>query len=328
MVSFIKDDKISLSEGSGGEEMQNLITTFRDTFGGSGNWNNSDNDSATILIGDKYIFFTSDSFVVDPIFFNGRDIGHLAMCGTINDIAVMGAKPLGISVSFVIEEGFSKSDLDKIIKSIADVSKATNIPVVTGDTKVMECGKIDKIIINTSAVGISDTVLDESICDGDVIIVSGSIGDHGASLMAVRLDFDTNLKTDSKPIVDEVLKIKHLIKVAKDPTRGGIAAILNEMAEKDSVQLYIDESKIPVKREVLSLCDVLGISPYEMACEGRFVCVAKKDDAREVVNLLREFDVNADVIGSVRVGKGVVLKTKFGERILSNPRGRIIPRIC
>ncbi len=322
-------DFVKLSEGSGGAEMEMLIKSYGEFF--RGNWENSDNDSATLDINDKEkIVFTTDTFVVSPVFFPGGDIGHLAVCGTVNDLCVMGANPLGISIGLVIEEGFSKKDLGRIMDSIKEVSKEYNIPVVTGDTKVMAKGDLDGVIINTSGVGLvmKDDLFDKKLEVGDKVIISGGIGEHAAALLSKRFDFETDIVTDSKPLIREVNDVKGLIKVAKDPTRGGIAAVLNEICLKNDVGMRLLEEDIPAKPEVKKIVDMLGIDIYQLASEGRFVCVCSATKADEVLCGLKKYNSDASIVGEIVDGSGVVLKTFLGERILPVPTGRIVPRIC
>jgi hydrogenase expression/formation protein HypE len=320
---------ICLSHGSGGKEMQDLIDSFN--FNNRGKWKNCDNDSATASIDEnRKIVFTSDSFIVDPIFFPGGNIGHLAFCGTVNDLAVMGAKPIGLSLSLVIEEGFLKKDLKKIIESINILSKEYDVPIVTGDTKVMEKGKVDKLIINTSGVGIIENkdLLTKKMEVGDKIIISGGLGEHAIALLSKRFDYETDIKTDSKPLLKEIDSVKDLIKIAKDPTRGGIAAILNELCEKKNLGMILDEEKIPIKKEVKSVTEMLGINLYELACEGRFVCIASKENAKKVEEKLQKFNKHAKIIGEIIDDNKVIVQTILGKRILPVPTGRIVPRIC
>jgi len=322
-------DFVSLSEGSGGKEMNDLIKSF--TFRGRGRWKNCYDDSATLDIGDsKLLVFTTDSFVINPIFFPGGDIGHVSVCGTINDLAVMGATPLGLSLGIVLEEGFSKRDLKKIINSINKISKDTGIPIVTGDTKVMEKGKVDKIVINVSGVGIAKKggLLDKPLEIGDRIIISGGIGEHAIALLSKRFDYKTSIITDSKPLVEEISSVRHLIKAAKDPTRGGIAATLNDISQKHNLGMLIDEESIPAKKEVRIVSEMLGINLYELACEGRFICISSKDNACLVENTLKKFNSDAKIIGTVTDDNKVVIDTQLGRRILPEPRGLIVPRIC
>lgn len=335
-------DIITLAEGSGGKEMAELIDTFK-FF--KGDWNNSDNDGATLDIGDgKALVFTTDSFVVDPIFFPGGNIGHLAFAGTVNDILMMGGRPLGLSLSFIIEEGFPVADLNKIVDTIKGLGEKYNVPVATGDTKVMGKGKVDKIVINTSAVGMckKEEVLDQELSPGDKIIISGGLGEHATALLSKRFDYETDVATDSKALVEELDKVRHLIKIAKDPTRGGIAAVVNEIAEKNEVKIELVEDDIPAKKSVKSVVGLLGIDLYALACEGRFVCIVKEENEGEVLAELKKFNPLAATIGTVRefnkeesVATGVVekkgiviMKTMLGERTLPIPHGRIVPRIC
>ena len=316
---------ITLAHGSGGKEMNALIESLG--FSYRGDWKNCDDDAASIDIGKKLVF-TTDSFIVDPIFFPGGNIGHLAFSGTVNDLLVMGAVPLGLSLSLVIEEGFSVGELKKIITTIKSLSEKFKIPVVTGDTKVMQKGKVDKIIINTSGVGIAENMLTKKPEAGDKIILSGSLGEHAVALLSKRFDYKTDIVSDSKPLVEEFNEVRDLIKIAKDPTRGGIAASLNEICKKHKIGMLIDEEAVPAKRSVKKVVDMLGINLYELACEGRFICIAAKENASLVENKLQKFNKSARIIGEITGGSNVVMQTILGKRILPVPSGRIVPRIC
>ncbi|MFC2154678.1 hydrogenase expression/formation protein HypE [Candidatus Altiarchaeota archaeon] len=325
----MSDKAIGLAHGSGGKEMMKLIKSFG--FSDRGKWKNFDDDSATLDLGDgRILVFTTDSFVVDPIFFPGGDIGHLAVCGTINDLVVMGADPLGLSLSFVLEEGFSRKDLERIVDSVDKVAKDTGIPIVTGDTKVMEKGKVDKIIVNISGVGLADKkdLLTKKVEVGDTVVLSGGLGEHAVALLSKRFDYETSIVTDSKPLIEELRAVKTMIKVAKDPTRGGIAASLNELCERFGVGIIIDEESVPAKKEVRKVTEMLGINLYELACEGRFICICSQRGAHKVVKKLREFNPDATVIGEVIDDDKVLVQTMLGKRILPTPTGRIVPRIC
>ena len=319
---------VKLSEGSGGKEMHKLVSEIRKCFFSDSAWRNTDEDSASMKFAHGNLLFTTDSYVVTPLFFPGGNIGKLAFCGTVNDLVVMGAKPLGISLGLVIEEGFSKHELFEIMRSIGKLSEMYNIPVVTGDTKVMDKGSVDRIIINTSGIGFAENILDKPCESGDKIIVSGGIGEHGTVLIAKRFEIETSLETDCKPLIEEMMAIKDLVKKAKDITRGGMASVLNEIAQKDSVQIFIQEESIPIKQEARALTEILGIDIYSLACEGRFVCVASNDNALEVVRILKGFNCLAEIIGEVKEGKGVVVQTRFGKMVLGMPSGNIVPRIC
>jgi hydrogenase expression/formation protein HypE len=319
---------IKLSEGSGGREMQTLIGTMRSRFEPSNEWAHSTDDGATFSLGDQHLVFTTDAYVVTPIFFPGGNIGKIAFCGTVNDLAVMGARPIGISLSLILEEGFSKEEFATIIETIGALSKETGIPIVTGDTKVVERGGIDKIIINTSGVGLATHVLEAPLIEGDAVIVSGGLGEHGAALLARRFELETTLETDCKPLHQELSAIGSLIKQAKDITRGGLAAILNELSERNSVAITVDEELVPLHDEVRALTEMLGIDVYSLASEGRFVCVAAPEHASQVLDTLRTFNAAAEQIGRVSVGRGVSVQTAYGKKILSMPSGNIVPRIC
>lgn len=325
----MKDKFISLAQGSGGKEMADLITSYSLSY--RGKWKNYDNDAATLDIGrDQLLVFTTDSFIVSPIFFPGSDIGHIAMCGTINDLAVLGARPLGVSLALVIEEGFSTIELNKILTSIKKISRKTKIPVVTGDTKVMEKGKLDKIIINTSGVGIvkKKEVLTKKIKPGDKIILSGGLGEHAVALLSKRFEYTTTIVSDSKPIVEEIQQVKNFIKIAKDPTRGGIAATLHEICQRQKIGMLLNEETIPVKPGVRKVTEMLGISVYELACEGRFICITSDEHANTVERILKKYNRNASIIGEIIQGDAIIIQSILGKRILPIPTGRIVPRIC
>jgi len=318
--------KIKLSHGAGGKEMDDLIASFG--FSKRADWKNCDDDSATIKIGNQHLAFTTDSFIVEPVFFPGADIGHLAFCGTVNDLAVMGAKPLGLSIGIVIEEGFALKDLKKIIRSIKILSEKTDIPVVTGDTKVMQRGKLDQIMINTSGVGITNTLLTKKIEPGDRIIISGGLGEHAVALLSKRFDYETSIISDSKPILDEIQSVRDYIKAAKDITRGGLSAVLHELCKRYKVGIWLNEKRIPRKDEVHQVTEMLGLNIYDLACEGKFVCVCSDNNADRVLGNLQKFDKDAAVIGAVTDDDKIVIQTALGKRVLPIPRGRIVPRIC
>jgi hydrogenase expression/formation protein HypE len=320
---------ISLAQGSGGKEMVDLINSYHLQF--RGHWKNYDNDAATLDIGNgNLLVFTTDSFTVSPIFFPGGDIGHIAMCGTINDLAVIGAQPVGISLALVIEEGFPIKDLKRILASINKISRQTRIPVVTGDTKVMENGKLDGIVINTAGVGFvkKKDVLTKKAKKGDKIILSGGLGEHAVALLSKRFDYETTIVSDSKPIVEEIQHVKHIIKIAKDPTRGGIAATLHEICQRQKIGMLLYEESIPAKPGVRKITELLGINLYELACEGRFLCITSDKHANTVENILKKYNKNASIIGEVTHDDAIIIQSILGKRILPLPTGRIVPRIC
>ena len=296
-------------------------------------------DGATISFeGSENIVFTTDSHTVDPLFFPGGDIGSLAVSGTINDLTVMGAKPIALSSSLIIEEGFSLDSLDRIIDSMNDVLNEVKTPVITGDTKVLKQGDLDGVIINTAGIGIAKNPIPDSGARlGDKIILTGPIGSHGMALMRYRegLSFHTDLLSDVAPIYNMLAEsiATGYITAMKDPTRGGLANALNEMAHKSNLCFEVSEEDIPVEEAVRGISGLLGISPYDVANEGVAVITIEKDKAEEILNSLRSDSLGrkAAIIGEVsdeRPGK-VVLETKVGgRRFLEAPLGDPVPRIC
>lgn len=317
---------ISLDQGSGGEDSASLISELRKIYKHTSSWKNIEDDSATYKIGNQNLVFTTDAFIIDPIFFPGGDIGKIAACGTINDLSVMGAKPIGLSLSLVIEEGFSKESLTKICQSINQVSKQSGVPIVTGDTKVIDKGKIDKIEITTAGVGLTNKVIPNNGAKiGDNIISSGYLGDHTAVILAKRFDYKTSLKSDCQPLNKEIQSVVRYLHAIKDPTRGGLSANLNEIADKSKVKMILDEKTLPYKKQVQSICDLLGIDIFSLASEGRFVATISKKDTSKVLDKLKK----AKVIGVVKKGSGLYLRTELNtHRKIENPRGKLIPRIC
>lgn len=322
---------ISLSEGGGGKEMQALIDSIKSYLPETTTWQHTGDDSAVYSLGDgRYLVFTTDSFTITPLFFPGGNIGDVSFCGTCNDLLMMGAKPQGLSYSLLIEEGFPRSELEKINQSIGNLSGKTSIPIVTGDTKVLEKGKIDRVVINTSGVGIAEEkfLLNKPIEHGDKVIISGGIGEHAVALLSERFDYETDIVTDSKPLIKEINAISGLAKIAKDPTRGGIAAALNEISLTNECGIVIDEKAVPVKKQVGAVCEMLGLDVYELACEGRFICVSSPKNADTVLEKLKDFNEEASIIGEITKGKEVVIRTPLGQRFLKQPSGRLVPRIC
>ncbi len=322
-------ERIGLSQGSGGKEMAELIGEFK--FKNRGDWKNTSDDASTYDLGDgRLLVFSTDSYTIDPIFFPNADIGHLAVSGTINDLVVMGADPIGLSLSFVIEEGLEVKDLECIVGSIRRLCEEIDVPIATGDTKVMGKGKLDKIIINTSGVGIVEKgrLLDKKPMIGDKIILSGGLAEHAVALLSKRFDYTTDIVSDSKPLIDELRKVRDMIKVAKDPTRGGISASLNEICERYGICITVNDKDVPVKQAVESVCNMLGLNVYDLACEGRFVCVTSCAHAETVLMILRKFNKDAAIIGEVCEGDKVIVQTELGRRILPPPTGEIVPRIC
>ena len=338
------DEIITLKHGAGGRAMRRLIentltTGFRDIeIDGIGL--GAFDDGAAIRIGDRWLVVTTDSHVVQPIFFPGGDIGCLAISGTVNDLAMMGATELlGLTCAVIVEEGFKKSDLERIQKSMFDTAREAGVTIVTGDTKVMGRGELDGIAINTTGFALTDRVVpDAGLAAGDVIIVTGTVGDHGIALMAARrgFGFDAELCSDVAPLVHMVraalAAAPRGISAMKDPTRGGVASALHEMAAKSKVGIVIDEAKIPVKYVVRSAAEMLGLDPLHIANEGKALMGVRAEAAERVVAALRETKAGADaaVIGyctAERSGQ-VILDTGIGRRLLSEPEGEPLPRIC
>ncbi|PIU29333.1 MAG: hydrogenase expression/formation protein HypE [Candidatus Hydromicrobium americanum] len=283
------------------------------------------------------IAFTTDSYTVTPIFFPGGDIGKLAVCGTVNDLSVMGAKPLYLSCSYVIEEGLDYETLVKITKSVSETAKNSGVQIATGDTKVVEKGKGDKIFINTSGIGICEYEFKE-IQIGDKILLNGGIGEHEIAILTAResLGLETEIKSDCASLwnlISQVLKSSREVKFMRDPTRGGIATVLNEVTENKDFGILLYEEKIPVKEEVKGVCALLGFDPLYLANEGKVIIVVASEDADKLVNVLRGHSLGKDaqVIGEVvktPAGK-VYLKTKVGgTRIVDMLIGEQLPRIC
>jgi len=325
-----KNKTIELESGAGGEKSNNLISQIRKNFVVSRKWKNMQDDGASYAIGQEQLVFTTDAFIVDPIFFPGGDIGKIAMCGTINDLSVMGARPIGIGLSLVIEEGFPEEDLQKILTSIGKVSAESGVPIVTGDTKVTERGKIDKIEITTSGVGLAKKIIGNGGAKaGDVVIASGNLGEHAVALLTKRFNYQTKIKSDCQTLTREIQSVAKYLTACKDPTRGGMAAVLNEIAEKSKVKILLDENTLPFAKETVALSELLGIDKFSFPSEGRFVATVQPKQAKKVLQILQEFNPKAMIIGSVEPGKGVYLQTSLGGiKKIDVPRGKLIPRIC
>jgi hydrogenase expression/formation protein HypE len=298
-------------------------------------------DQATLDWPGGRLAFTTDAFVVQPIFFPGGDIGRLAVHGTVNDLAVGGARPLFISAAFILEEGLPIADLERIAASMKEACQAARVELVTGDTKVVDRGKGDQVFIATSGIGIVPSGLALSIRSarpGDRIVLSGTIGDHGMAILCLRegIDLETSLESDTAPLTDlaeRALRASPGLRVMRDPTRGGLAATLHELAQASGVGVRIEEERIPLRPEVRGACELLGLDPLHVANEGKLVAVVPAAEAERVVESLREHPLgrNAAVIGEVLPdGPGIVrLKSRAGgERVVTQPAGEPLPRIC
>lgn len=332
------EDKILLAHGSGGQLTHNLIEKLVSSL--TNPFLDKLDDSAVMDFSGR-LAFTTDSYVVSPIFFLGGDIGKLAVCGTVNDLAMSGARPLYLSLSFIIEEGFSQSELVKIVKSVKDTAKEAGVSIVTGDTKVVHRGSADKLFINTAGIGIIAEDIDISGSNaqpGDSVILSGTIGDHGIAVISKRegLGFSTLLESDCAPLdglVANMLEASHNIHCMRDPTRGGLASTLNELAKQSGVSIRIEEAKIPVKEEVLGACEMLGFDPLYVANEGKLVAIVASKDANKVLEAMHrsKYGSDAAIIGEVTAGNSgrVVMKTCIGSsRIVDMLVGDLLPRIC
>lgn len=330
--------KVTLMHGAGGEVMGEVIDIVskitNKNAGGIGL--ESLDDGAVIPIGNSQVVFTTDSHIVRPLFFPGGDIGRISVCGTINDIAMMGGKPIAISCGLVLEEGFEFDDIDRIVASMNDALNESGVALVTGDTKVMEKGSLDKVMINTAGIGVVDTIVrDCGLQVGDVIIVSGTLGDHGFAVLASRegFEFGDQIISDVAPLagmVQEVMKAG-CIHAMKDPTRGGFASAINEMARKSGVQVRITEEALPVRSAVKSASMLLGIDPLEVANEGKVVMGVKAEDAEKILDALKahKYGKDAAIVGKVVPGKGVIMETVAGgERFIETPLGDPVPRVC
>ncbi|MDM5271143.1 hydrogenase expression/formation protein HypE [Sulfurovum sp. zt1-1] len=332
------DKKILLSHGGGGEESNQLIhELFYQYFSNEILLKSED---AAILTTKGNIAFTTDSFTVSPLFFAGGDIGKIAIAGTLNDLSMMGAKPLYVSCAFIIEEGMDYNDLEKIVKSMTEELSHNDAKIVCGDTKVVPKGSIDKIFITTSGIGevVTPGISAQNIDEHDMIIVSRDIGRHGATILAEResIDITSNLSSDCKslwPVVKHLLDHGIKPKAMRDATRGGLAAVLNEWAVSSNICIELDEEAIPISEEVQGLCEIFGFEATDFANEGTFILALRPEQVDKALKLLHAFqdDQSASLIGKVttKKPKKVILNTPWGSsRYLDLPKGELLPRIC
>lgn len=335
-----KEGVINLTHGSGGRMMAQLIDQlFLAEF--DNEWLAQKNDQACFSVSSGQMVMATDAHVVSPLFFPGGDIGSLSVHGTINDIAMSGAKPLYLSASFILEEGFPLADLQKIVQSMAHAAKQANVAIITGDTKVVERGKGDGVFITTTGIGIVPEGIHISghrAKPGDRVIVSGYIGDHGVAIMAHRnnLQFQTSIRSDTASLHDLVSCIIASgadIHCLRDPTRGGLATTLNELARQSNVGLIIDENEIPIRTEVASACELLGLDALYVANEGKLIAICSPNDTDELLTAMHAhpLGLHAKVIGEVVEDPRhfVQLKTKLGGmRLIDWLAGEQLPRIC
>jgi hydrogenase expression/formation protein HypE len=336
---MMKDETILLAHGSGSRLSHNLIEKY--LLPPLANPLLARLDDSAVFDLSGRLAFTTDSYVVSPIFFPGGDIGKLAVCGTVNDLSMSGATPLYLSLSFIIEEGLTLSELNKVLESIKVAVETARVKIVTGDTKVVNRGSADKLFINTSGIGVIPEGVDISGANakvGDKIILSGAIGDHGIAVMSQRegLKFSVPVKSDCAPLnglVSEMLKASRQIHSLRDPTRGGLATTLNEFAEQSGVGITVEEGKIPIHDSVRGACELLGFDPLYVANEGKLVAVVSSDDAARVLAKMKrnKYSNEAAIIGEVTEEhkSKVILKTRLGaSRILDMLSGELLPRIC
>ncbi|MEI6667830.1 MAG: hydrogenase expression/formation protein HypE [Acidobacteriota bacterium] len=338
------DDSIGLKYGAGGRAMRALIERVCLAGIGAAPVDGiglaAMDDGAAIRVGDQWLVITTDSHVVHPLEFPGGDIGRLAISGTVNDLAVMGAtEPLALTCAVILEEGFSRASLEQVYVSIRRACEEAGTTIVTGDTKVMGRGEIDGLVLNTTGVALCKRVIpDAGLEPGDLLIVTGTIGDHGMAIMAARhkLALEGDLRSDVAPInglIRVALAAGGLDLVAmKDPTRGGVSSALHEMAEKGGVGIIVDEMQVPVRQQVRAACDLLGIDPLAVANEGKALIGVRPDAADRVLTALRRHPLGAEaaVIGRCidQHAGAVMLDTGFGRRMLAEPEGELLPRIC
>ncbi len=333
-------NRIMLDHGSGGRSSHDLIAEtvlpyFQNVF------LNDLNDSASLDLGGVRLAFTTDSYVVDPIFFPGGDIGSLAVCGTVNDLSMRGADPRYLSLAFILEEGFLLSDLERLLRSMGEAARQAGVQVVTGDTKVVPKGNVDKIFINTAGIGLIPPgveVAGQNARAGDVLLVSGTLGDHGMTILSKRegLAFDSSLQSDVAPLnglVKALLAVCPDLHVLRDPTRGGLATTLNEIAQQSQVSMEIWEDSLPVSNEVQAAAEILGLDPLYLANEGKLVAVAPPTEADRLLTAMRQHPYGR---GAARIGRvlgdnpGLVfMKTAIGgRRLIDMLTGEQLPRIC
>ncbi len=338
-VNF-KHGRVDMTHGSGGRAMAQLIEElFLAAF--DNEWLRQGNDGARLPAAAGHLVMASDSHVVSPLFFPGGDIGCLSVHGTINDVAMLGATPLYLAASFILEEGYPLAELKRIVESMGHAAREAGVPVVTGDTKVVEQGKGDGVFITTTGVGVVPDGVNVSgsrARAGDAILVSGTLGDHGVAIMSLRenLGFATAIESDTAALhglVAAILAAEREVHVLRDPTRGGLATTLNEIARQSGVGMIIEEDKLPVREQVAAACEFLGLDPLYVANEGKLVCICAPAAAERVLAAMRAHPRGADAVIIGRVIEDphhfVQMETAFGgKRIVDWLTGEQLPRIC
>lgn len=332
-------DKILLGHGGGGRLSQQLISELFLRYFGNPILNGLE-DAAALALPPGKVAFSTDSYVVTPRFFPGGNIGKLAVCGTVNDLAMRGAIPLYLSVGFIIEEGFPVAELTEIVQTMAAAAAEAGVQIVTGDTKVVGKGAADSIFINTAGIGVIGEGIDISAANarpGDKIIISGTIGDHGMTILSLRegLSFKADLQSDCAPLngmLKELLQFGEQLHVLRDPTRGGVASTLNEIAQTSKVGMVLQEESLPVKPQVKACCDLLGLDLLHLANEGKVLVIVAASVAEQVLQLMRKhpYGTDACIIGEVVDNSNkVALQTIFGsKRVVDVAAGELLPRIC
>lgn len=332
--------QVLMAHGGGGKLMHQLISklfvpAFRNPL------LDAQHDASVFEIGGQRLAFTTDSYVVRPLFFPGGDLGSLAVHGTVNDLAMAGARPLYLSSAFIIEEGLPMETLWKIAASMQQAAEKAGVQIITGDTKVVDKGKGDGLFLNTAGVGLLEhplRIAPQSVQPGDAILVNGDVGRHGMAIMAVRegLAFESTIETDSAPLAGLVLQLLRAgigVHCLRDLTRGGLTSVLNEIAEAARLTLQVEETLIPVREDVRAACEVLGLDPLQVACEGRFAAFVPEHEAERALAIMRDHPNGS---GASRIGKvsdqrstKVLLKSAIGaQRILDMSSGEQLPRIC
>lgn len=336
----MKGERILLGHGAGGKLSYDLLRELFLPFLNNDLLSALD-DSAIIPTGASKFAFTTDSYVVKPLFFPGGDIGRLAMCGTVNDLAMAGARPLGLSASFILEEGFSIEELKKVLSSMKEAAEEAGVMVVAGDTKVVEHGAAEGLYITTTGIGVIPEGVDirsSQARSGDVVIINGPIGDHEVAILIARGEFslEGGVSSDCAPLnllVEAMLDVCHDIHVLRDPTRGGLATVLWEIANASGVGVMVEEEKVPIREEVRVVCDLLGFDPYYLANEGKLVAFASEEEAEGLLRIMETHRLGKEVAVIGRVTEEnpgrVLLRTKIGgHRVLEPLSGEQFPRIC
>lgn len=344
-LGTISVPNVTLAHGGGGKAMKDLIDdVFISVFDRDGNGTLEDQARIDLpelaKFGDR-LAFTTDGFVVDPLFFPGGDIGKLAICGTINDLAVGGAKPLYISCAAIIEEGVDVDLLRRIARSMAETARDAGVRIVTGDTKVVQKGACDKVFLTTTGIGVIPEGISlgaEFATPGDVVLVNGFLGDHGAAILGARGDMalDSPIMSDCAPLdglINAMLAAAPHTRAIRDATRGGIATVLNEIADASRVSISVDEQRTPIRPEVRGFCEILGLDPLYLANEGKIVAIVPRDEAASALQALRSHSLgrDAEIVGEVTAGESgrVTMRTVFGgTRIVDMLVGEQLPRIC